>query len=168
MKLFVGLGNPEKKYFSTRHNIGFMCLDYLWPDEVWSENKKFKALVLEKGGDLYLKPLTYMNNSGEAVKAALDYYKLDPESDLFVIHDELDLDFGRHRLSRDSSSAGHRGVESIITLLKTKNFPRLRLGVKTPDLRTLISPENFVLQKFSPAEMKQLPDLFESVRSLIK
>ncbi len=175
MKIVVGLGNPEKKYEGTRHNVGFMILDHLSVGEKWREDKKFKALVLEKNGDLWIKPLTYMNLSGQSVRAVLDYYHLSPKklgffrpkaSDLsdclVVIHDDLDIDLGKHKVALDSRSAGHRGVESIIQQLKTQKFKRIRVGVRS-DSRGQIPADKFVLQKFSTAEWEKISQMLPQI-----
>jgi len=176
MRIIVGLGNPGEQYAKTRHNIAWLYLDYLLGDVKWSENKKWSALTYEQGDCLYVKPLSYMNNSGQVVRKILNYYKLIPkkfgllakkEADLnnvlTVIHDDLDIDFKTIKISTNSSSAGQKGVQSIIDYLKTKKFHRLRIGIKNNDLRQIIPPEKFVLQKFKPDEKHQLPDIFSKI-----
>lgn len=166
MKIIACLGNPGDKYKNSRHNAAWIFIDKLLPHAQWQESKKFKAFIYKEDNIIYLKPLTYMNKSGESVRLILDYYKLLPKKLAFfskkdqdlsdvlsVIHDELDLDVGKNKISKNSSSAGHRGVESIISNLKTKNFIRLRLGIKTPQLREEIPAQNFVLQNFSKEEL---------------
>jgi PTH1 family peptidyl-tRNA hydrolase len=172
MKIIVGLGNPGEQYKNTRHNAGWLFLDSLLGDVKWSENSKFKALIHENGGTIFVKPLTFMNESGTSVRKIMDYYGLLPknfgiidkkDSDLTdvltVIHDELDLDFGTYKIATDSGSAGHRGVQSIIDHLKTKKFTRLRLGIKNELLRTHIPPDKFVLDNFSREEKEKLKEL---------
>ncbi len=169
MKLIACLGNPGDKYIKSRHNAGWIFIDNHLGDVTWEHNKKFNALVYRNSDLIYLKPLTFMNNSGLAVRRALDYYKLMPKkfglitkqkqdlsSILLVIHDDLDLNFNQEKLSLNSGSAGHRGVESVINHLKTKNFSRLRLGIKNDSLRQQIPPQNFVLQNFSEQELTAL------------
>ncbi len=176
MKIVVGLGNPGEQYKNTRHNIGWLFLDNLLGDVKWTENKKFNALVHEEAGVLYLKPLTFMNNSGQAVQKALNYYGLIPKSfgllnkkdsdlnnSLIVIQDDLDLDFGNFKIATDSSSAGHRGIQSIINYLKTKKFTRIRLGIKNELLRVHIPTEKFVLQPFNHDEKEKLKDIFAKI-----
>ena len=168
MYIIVGLGNPGEKYKLTRHNVGFMALDAMIARRglSWQTNKKLNALIAKETGTLYVKPLTYMNNSGQALQAVLSYYKLLPKkfgwlkqknSDLSktltVMHDDIDIELGKYKVAADSRSAGHKGVESIIQYLKTKNFRRFRLGINN-DQRSLIPAEKFVLQKFSAAELK--------------
>jgi len=180
MKIIVGLGNPEQKYNGTRHNAGFMILDKLSRPEEWKENKKFKALVLEQNGDLWLKPLTYMNLSGTSVRAALDYYHLIPrklglfkakDSDLSdvltVIHDDLDVDLGKYKTTTDSRSAGHRGIDSIINQLQTQKFKRIRVGVRS-ESRGAIPAEKFVLQKFGANEWEKIEKLIPEISQEIK
>jgi PTH1 family peptidyl-tRNA hydrolase len=177
MKIIVGLGNPGTQYQKTRHNIGWLALDQILGQVKWSENKKFAALIYEDGEFLFVKPQTFMNNSGQSVQKILDYYKLRPknlellnkkETDLTdtlsVIHDDLDINFGDYRLSLDSGSAGHRGVQSIIDHLKTKKFTRFRLGIKNQLLRTYIPPDQFVLQAFSAEEQQDLPNVFAKLK----
>jgi peptidyl-tRNA hydrolase, PTH1 family len=175
MKILVGLGNPGEQYIKTRHNIGFMFLDFLAEGETWKIDKKFNALILEKKDLTLIKPMTFMNNSGLSVRSFLDYYKLLPkklklftsrDSDLSdiltVVHDDLDIDFGKHKISINSSSAGHKGVQSIINHLKTKNFRRIRLGVKNENKKH-VPGASFVLQSFSGQERESLNDVFREI-----
>lgn len=172
MKIIVGLGNPGEQYKNARHNAGWLILDNLLGDVKWSESKKFNALIHEDGEFLFVKPLTFMNESGFCVRKVLDYYGLLPKSFglinkkdadlnnvLTVIHDDLDLNFGEYKVATDSGSAGHRGVQSIIDHLKTKKFTRLRLGIKNELLRTHIPPDKFVLDNFSREEKERLKEL---------
>lgn len=175
MKLICGLGNPEDKYTRTRHNVGFRAVDLM--AKLWDfppfENKG-KYLLSTKGeGDsriFLMKPLTYMNLSGEAVSEFLHYYKLNPQ-DLTVVYDDVDLPLGKIRY-RDSGSAGtHNGMKSIIEHLATLDFPRMRIGIES---RGEIAPEQmdlhtFVLAPFLPDEEPLLEAaLQEAVTSLEK
>lgn len=167
MKIIVGLGNPGKQYEKTRHNYGFMLVDALarkWKI-YWTPNKKFKAEIAKYSDFLLVKPQTYMNLSGESVAKILSYYKIDIKNlngDLIVVHDDIDIEFGKSRQSFDSRSAGHNGVQSIIDDLKTKNFCRLRLGIKPPpDNR--IPTVDYVLQKFSKDEMEVAKELIKEI-----
>lgn len=148
MKLIVGLGNPDNKYQLTRHNFGWLAVNELTSN--WTENKPWHCNVSKIDGAILCQPLTYMNNSGEAVKAVADYYKI-AEQDIVVIHDDLDLEFGSLRLGVYSSSAGHNGIKSIQNLVG-KEFIRIRLGIGKP-----INPQqevaDFVLEKFSAEQM---------------
>ncbi|MDD5071834.1 MAG: aminoacyl-tRNA hydrolase [Patescibacteria group bacterium] len=167
MHIIVGLGNPGKIYENTRHNAGFMAIDALAEKAGgnWKESKKFKAQVCQTGNTIFIKPQTFMNNSGQAVQAILAYYKLLPkklgvfkakDSDLSetltVIHDDIDIALGKYKISVDSRSAGHRGVESIINHLKTKNFKRIRIGIRT-ELANRMPADKFVLEKFKQDEL---------------
>lgn len=152
MILIVGLGNPGIKYAGTRHNIGFEAVDRLAKENSFPDFKlqnRFQAETTEgtiSGRKAILaKPRTFMNNSGQAVKALADYYKI---KDLFVIHDDIDLPLGEIKASKNRGSAGHKGVESIIEQLKTKDFGRIRIGI-CPEEGKPENVEDFVLQKFN-------------------
>ncbi|MDA3840444.1 MAG: aminoacyl-tRNA hydrolase [Patescibacteria group bacterium] len=177
MKIIIGLGNPGEKYKSTRHNAGFEVIDIL-ADSLglnWQEDKKRKALVARDNKYTLIKPMSYMNLSGEPTRAILDYYKILPKnfklftiknSDLSgiltVVHDDLDIDFGVYKKSTDSRSAGNNGVQSIINNLGTKNFNRYRIGIKNDSLR-LIPSEKFVLQRFNKEEKEVLASLYRDI-----
>lgn len=176
MKIIVGLGNPGDDYKTMRHNIGWLALDNLLGDVKWSMSKKFNALTYEEGDFLYVKPLTFMNNSGQAVQKILSYYKLLPKNFgilnkkgadlndvLVVIQDDLDINFGDLKMATDSSSAGHRGIQSIIDHLKTQRFTRIRLGIKNELLKIHIPTEKFVLQPFNHDEKERLKEIFSKI-----
>lgn len=157
-KLIVGLGNPGTKYEQTRHNIGFDAVDALansWQCS-WQEQKRFQAMFSEglspTGAKIYLlKPLTYMNRSGQSVRAVLDWYKL-PVRSLLVVYDDLDLPLGRLRMRLSGSAGGHNGMKSIISHLNSQDFPRMRLGIgKANHSGETI---DHVLGKFAPEERK--------------
>ncbi len=166
-QLIVGLGNPEPKYDKTRHNIGFEAVDALaraWQIS-WSENRKFQALFGEgraPNGDKIrlLKPLTYMNRSGQAIRAVTDWYKLPPES-VLIIYDDMDLSLGRLRLRLSGSAGGHNGMKSTIAHLGTQNFPRLRIGIgKSNQDKDTVS---HVLGKFAPQETPVVSEVLQLV-----
>lgn len=153
MKLVVGLGNPGAKYAATRHNVGFMVVDRLAKQTGVSITKKqcsaLTTIVTIAGEKVCLaKPQTYMNLSGDAVGCLLRYYKLTP-CDLLVIYDERDLPLGKIRLREKGSAGGHRGMESIIEVLGTSDFPRLRIGIGRPQEMGAI---DHVLGTFSAEE----------------
>jgi peptidyl-tRNA hydrolase, PTH1 family len=162
-ELIVGLGNPEPKYDNTRHNIGFAVVDEL--AKVWQmplkENKRFQGLFSEgvtPGGQKVrlLKPLTYMNRSGQSVRAVTDWYKVEPRS-VLVIYDDMDLPVGRLRMRLSGSAGGHNGMKSIIAHLGSQDFPRLRLGIgKSDGEKGTIS---HVLGKFAPEEFKAMDEI---------
>ncbi len=135
MKLIVGLGNPGTQYEHTRHNAGFRVLDTLASQHNWHWERRGRAMLstgtIGSEKVTLVKPLTYMNSSGEAVGELLRWYKLQPE-DLLVIYDDLDLAVGRVQLKPGGSAAGHNGISSIIHHLRTNAFPRLRVGIGKP------------------------------------
>jgi len=160
MYIIVGLGNPTREYENTRHNAGFMCVDRLADmTDIRITEHKHKALI-GKGyisGEkvILVKPLTYMNNSGESVRELVDYYKIDPEHELIIIYDDIDLDVGRLRIRARGSAGGHNGIKSIINHLGTVVFPRIRVGVGAkPEGGDLV---NHVLGHFA-GEDKKLMD----------
>jgi len=163
MILVVGLGNPGKKFEKTRHNVGFRAVDGFQEKNNFSAfklSKKFLAEISEGALDdekvILAKPQTFMNDSGRAVKLLTKNYKLKTGS-LFIIHDDIDLPLGKIRISVGRSSAGHKGVESIIRELKTKNFVRFRIGIKPEKIENREQKiEKFVLEKFSKDEGKIL------------
>ena len=162
-QVLVGLGNPEPKYDHTRHNIGFEVVDYLadkWGFN-WQKNTKFKALFTEgiapnRQKIRLVKPLTYMNNSGQTVRAVLNWYKLKAE-DILVIYDDMDLPFGRLRLRLSGSAGGHNGMKSIISHVGGQQFPRLRLGIGKSSGKS--ATVGHVLGKFSSTEKQVLSEL---------
>ena len=164
-ELIVGLGNPESRYDQTRHNIGFDAVDSLakaWSLS-WKENKRFQGLIAE-GISPYgnkirlLKPLTYMNRSGQAVRAVIDWYKIAPGS-VLVIYDDMDLPVGILRIRRSGSAGGHNGMKSIISHLGSQDFPRLRIGIgKSDGKRQTIG---HVLGKFAPEEKKVIQEMLD-------
>ncbi len=134
MYIIAGLGNPTREYENTRHNAGFMCIDELAKlHDIKISEHKHKALVGKGYIDgvkvILIKPQTYMNNSGESIREAMDFYKLEPENDLIVIYDDIDLDVGKLRIRERGSAGGHNGIKSIINHLGTNSFCRIRVGV---------------------------------------
>lgn len=170
--LLVGLGNPGKEYELTRHNIGFACLDEFVAKtdamEAWITKKDLKAIISTgQLGDtrvLAVKPTTFMNLSGEAVQAVVQFYKISPDN-IAVIHDELDIDFGQIRLRKGGSSAGHNGIKSVTKHLG-EDYGRIRIGVG-PKKPARIKAEDYVLQKFSADEQAQLPNLTKEVNAIL-
>lgn len=154
MKLLVGLGNPGAKYSNNRHNIGFKVMDRIQGSEGFPAFKsKFKAEVTEGrlggGKVLLMKPQTFMNESGQAVRAAVDFYKIEPEN-VVVFHDELDLASGKMRIKIGGGHAGHNGLRSIQAHMGTPEFVRVRMGIGHPGHRDAVSP--YVLSDFSKGE----------------
>lgn len=170
--LIVGLGNVGKKYDGTRHNIGFTVVDALRVQHElpeWQEKPKFKALISEDfvGGKkvILAKPTTLMNNSGEAVRALKDFYKL-KNTDIIVVHDELDLPFGTIKQKQGGGSAGNNGIKSLISHIGD-DFNRVRVGIKNEQLDTIDSAD-FVLAKFNSEEKKQLSDITQAALEKIQ
>jgi len=162
MKIIVGLGNPGEKYLKTRHNCGEFYLGKLrngWSEKDFTEGKTALWLETKAGGvkTYMIFPTEMMNNSGVSLKRALTALKLKPKpNDILVIHDDLDIDFGKIKLSFAKSSAGHKGVESVIKNLKSDKFWRLRIGIspkKKPDHTKIL---DLLLKKFKPEEEKIL------------
>ncbi len=167
--LIVGLGNPGKKYENTRHNIGFKIVDaFVEAKKVFFRKKKECKGEIAKGiepeGNYWvLKPHTYMNLSGEAVKACKDSYEI-PEESILVVSDDLDLPFGELRMKPQGSSGGHNGLKSIEYYLQTREYPRLRFGIGRPEGR---DSEEFVLEEFSGEEKKLLPGLIQDAAQAV-
>ncbi len=160
MKLIIGLGNPGKEYEKTRHNAGFLAVDKIVSSseyQVSSVKQKFNAEIsqgtINNEKTILAKPQTFMNNSGQAVRAILDYYKINPE-DIIVIHDDLDIPLGEFKISKNKNSGGHKGVQSIIDHLGTKDFTRIRIGINAENKKT--PTEKFVLGKFSEDETREI------------
>ena len=160
MKLIVGLGNPGKEYENTRHNIGFWALDnYL--DNVSFKHDKL-ADVYKDNSVIYIKPNTFMNLSGEAVKYYMNYFKID-KKDLLVIQDDMDLDIGKVRLKLKSSAGGHNGIKDIIKNIKTDEFLRLKIGISKPTNDTI----EFVLGKFPKSDLEILKNNMNTYNQII-
>ncbi len=163
MKLVIGLGNPGAQYEQTRHNVGFRIMDMLAAKYGWKWERRGRAMLasgmLGSEKVVLIKPLTYMNNSGEAVGELVHWYKLHPE-DILVIYDDLDLPTGKVRLRAKGSAGGHNGLESIIRHLHTNQFLRLRVGIGRP-LNQRMETINYVLG-IPPADERILQEIGES------
>lgn len=161
MKLMIGLGNPGRRYEKTRHNIGFMVLDALAEELGRPFAKKQNASCIGQGlisGQkiLLAKPQTFMNNSGEAVMELLHYYR-DGIDDFIVIHDDLDLEFGKIRFKAGGGTGGHNGLKSISHFLNSLDYDRLKVGIGRPP--GLVKAESYVLSEFLPTEEPLLPKI---------
>ena len=163
--IIVGLGNPGIQYGETRHNAGFMTVDYMAKNLGFSFGQhKFKSVVADAsiGGKrcLVMKPETYMNNSGEAVAEAMNFYKI-PLENIIVIFDDISLEPSKMRIRRQGSSGGHNGIKSIIALCGGEKFPRIKIGVgKKPDPNYNLA--DWVLGKFPDDDKKKLETVFEN------
>lgn len=186
-QLIVGLGNPGDKYSKSRHNAGFITIDKL-KDRIESSDfkfeNKFNAEISEKSIDLnkdknfleklfnieknnkifLLKPHSFMNKSGEVLRKFIDFYKV-PTENITVIHDDLDIPVGEYKISENSGSGGHNGVQNIINMLGTQEFKRIRIGVEKKEGRESrqIPGEKFVLQDFTDEELLMVEKLSEKI-----
>ncbi len=193
MKLIVGLGNPGEKYEKTRHNLGFMAVDRFFKDyqpvgkTVWEDSKKTKSEIAQIEWDgkniekvMLAKPKTYMNNSGMAVKLVTSYWQI-AISDVWVIHDDIDLPLGSIKIRFGGGSAGHKGIQSIIDALGTDKFWRFRLGIgkESSKFKVLASRrsgqssklreiDDFVLSQFGFSERGKVRELIKKTSKAIQ
>jgi len=175
MFVIVGLGNPGKKYENTRHNAGYVAIDALAEKYGISiSEKKHKALcgtgVIEGNKVILIKPQTFMNLSGESVRAVMDFYKIDPEEDMLVIYDDISLAPGNIRIRKKGSAGGHNGIKSIIAHADTQNFMRIKVGVgEKPSGWDLA---DYVLGHFSDddnAKLKEImPDVMQAAALMVQ
>lgn len=165
MKLIVGLGNPGIEYKNTRHNIGFLVIDEFARSKnlEFKNSKPFKALIYKDNNFILLKPLTYMNLSGESVKKVQDFYKINSK-DILIISDDFNLDFLRLRLREKGSSGGHNGLKSIISSIGTEEFNRLRIGLGEVQYDTV----DFVLGKFDKDKLKKIESIYPKTNEIIE
>ena len=169
MRLIIGLGNPDKKYAKTRHNFGGMVLDSLANKKSlnWKSHKDSNSALadfkIDREKNIIAKPLTYMNESGRAVKKLKSFYKI-PTTKIIIIYDDIDLPFGKIRISRKKSAGGHKGVESTIKHLKSKDFIRIRLGIGTQKGNA----EGFVLKKFDSEQKKKLAEIIDTSHLILE
>lgn len=170
MYLIVGLGNPGKQYEKTRHNVGFEVIDRL-ADQLFAsvEEKKFRGYygkaVIDGQKVILLKPQTFMNLSGESVRSAADFYKIQPDH-IIVVYDDVSLDVGQLRIRTKGSAGGHNGIKNIIAHLGTQEFPRVKVGVgnKTPRMDLA----DYVLSHFSKADQDAMEDAFKEAAEAVK
>ena len=163
MKLIAGLGNPGAEYANTKHNVGFMLIDALAEHlnaSAWKEDFSSSVAEARIGGEkiFLVKPLTYMNNSGEALGPMLSYYKLDTE-DLVVAHDDMDIPAGTVRIRKKGSSGGHNGIKSIIAHVGSENFARVRIGIGRPPAGWSVI--NHVLAPFSAEDVPRIREAID-------
>ena len=173
MRLIVGLGNPGKKYDSTRHNFGFMVLDKIVEKGGFSPfrlENQFQAEISQTNGVgenrvIFAKPMTFMNNSGDAVQKLTKYFRLGVD-DLIVIYDDIDLDMGVIRVRFEGTSGGHQGIESIIKNFKDNHFIRIRLGIGSNKDKNIPS-ERYVLEKFGKNEQTKVSLVIDKIADLV-
>ena len=169
MKLIVGLGNPGKEYEKTRHNAGFLCLEkYFLKNDIKPKlNKSFNALVAEVNDlgkkNIFLMPQTYMNLSGEAVEKARSYYGIDV-SDILVIYDDMDIEFGSLRIRESGSAGGHNGIKNIIMHEATLDIKRVRVGISSHLDK---DAKDYVLGKFNKEELETMDKITNEVCEII-
>lgn len=168
MKLIVGLGNPGREYENTRHNIGFMMIDsYVEKKQLGNFKEKDRGLYVKtkllNEDVIFLKPLSYMNLSGEVVKKYVQFYKIDTK-DILIISDDLDLDIGNFKLKPSGSSGGHNGLKNIELHLKTNQYKRLKIGISN---RKDLDTKDYVLGTLSKEEKKMMEDLKMTVENII-
>ena len=171
VKLIVGLGNPGIEYESTPHNLGFLAIDRIANDlGVEVRNRQCRALtaraVMSDEPVLLAKPETFMNLSGDSVRALVAKHEAKPESDLIIIQDELDFPWGTLRIHRQRSSAGHNGIESIIEALGTQDFLRIRIGV-APD-RKVEDGQRYLLSPMRKAQLKVVDEMLDTAAEAVK
>ena len=168
MKLVVGLGNPGNNYNFTRHNSGFLALDFYFKLKkiAWNEKPKFGAVWGKTDEILFIKPQEYYNETGRVVREYMRYYKI-PASNILVICDNFDLEFGKIRARSTGAAGGNNGLKSIDAALGTSEYARIRIGTENNDLRQKMGDVDFVLSKFTPDEKMKLPEVLFSVSQKI-
>jgi PTH1 family peptidyl-tRNA hydrolase len=171
MKIIIWLGNPGREYAHTRHNIGFIIVDILQKTgfDVW-EDSKWKGVIgkwkIWNQDILLLKPTTYMNLSGDAVTAIVNFYKCDPKTDILVISDDIDMEFGKVRYRTQWSHGGQNGLRDIITKLGTSEFARIKIGIGRHDH---MSVSDWVLSKLSSEELSRIEgEIYDEVEKKIE
>ena len=169
MKLIVGFGNPGNEYNFTRHNFGFLALDFYFKTHnlSWASHEKFSAIYQKVDDIVFLKPQTFYNNIGDSVLAWAKFYKVSPK-DILVVCDDFNLPFGTIRRRESGSAGGNNGLKSVISALKTEDFPRLRLGTGNDELRQKVGDIDFVLSKFTPEEKAALPEILTRLTTMLK
>ncbi len=169
MYAVIGLGNPDKEYDKTRHNVGFDVIDELaYQMSIEVKTKRHKALcgigLIGSEKVVLVKPQTYMNLSGESVRAVMNFYKLNPESDIIVISDDINLETGKIRIRAQGSAGGHNGLKSIISHAGTQKFKRVRVGVGANEGNLV----KHVLGKFSKGERELVEDAIRDAASAVE
>lgn len=160
MKLVVGLGNPGKNYNFTRHNTGFLMLDFYFKMKnlKFAEKTKYSAIYHKEGDTLFIKPQTFYNDSGISVREFANFYKI-PLENILVIADDFNLEFGKLRFRQKGTDGGNNGLKSVIRELSSTEFPRLRIGTGNSELRRKLGDTDFVLSKFTTEEKERLPEI---------
>lgn len=170
-KIIAGLGNPGKEYENTYHNVGFLAVDYFLNKVKKLSLKEIRGKdfeYAENGNAIFVKPMTFMNESGSPIKNSLRYFKAGPD-ELLVIHDDSDITIGEYKLSFERGSGGHKGIESIIKYLKTNKFWRIRIGIRPPTKAGIPRKKasEFVLKNISPSHKRMLMSAFAAIAKQI-
>ncbi len=165
IKLIVGLGNIGREYKNTRHNAGFLFLDYMYNSENFSEDSKLKSFIKRAENKVLAKPTTFMNLSGQAVSLISNYYKI-KSHEILLVHDDLDIKLGEYKITYTKGPKVHNGIISVEETLKTNKFWRLRIGVdnRTPELRKHIKGNDYVLSSFLQEEKLILQKTFAKIK----
>ena len=168
MKLIVGFGNPGNMYNFTRHNTGFLALDFYAKIKKidWEKTDKFDAKYFRVGNTFFIKPQTFYNDVGKSIAAFKNFYKIKNE-DILVICDDFNINFGMLRLREKGSAGGNNGLKSTIENLGTDAFPRLRVGTANDALRRKIGDTDFVLGKYTDSEKEKLPEILREISTKI-
>ncbi|MAG59286.1 aminoacyl-tRNA hydrolase [Candidatus Woesebacteria bacterium] len=172
MKIIIGLGNPEEKHKNNRHNVGFLTVDRVQQaassECSWQENKKLSAVICKLNVDVILaKPQTFMNASGEAVRALIREFKGKPDQ-LYVIHDDLDIPIGSYKIQKGKGPKLHYGLDSIDEVLGTSDYWRVRVGVDNRDPENRTRGEQYVLQDFTPEEQETVDEVIDKITEEVK
>ncbi|MHB1660686.1 MAG: aminoacyl-tRNA hydrolase [bacterium] len=173
-----GLGNPGQEYRFSRHNFGFMAVEdfskeNVFPEFIHKKNYLISSKIMSGKNVHLIKPLTFMNLSGKAVKEVLNkngVFKIedeDADSNIILIHDDLDLAFGNHKIKSGGSGGSHNGVNSVINSLQSKNFIRIKLGINSPDRTKFDTGADYVLSNFSKDEIKKIPEILEIINEAL-
>lgn len=161
MILIVGLGNTGKEYVNTRHNAGFMAIDKLLAGQIARMDSKFESEIYKSGEILLVKPVTFMNESGRAVRKIVDYYKLQMDQ-VVIIHDDLDIDFGEYKIQKGVGPKVHNGINSIEQYLGSADFLRVRIGINNREKHDFGgSGADYVLSRFNEEELETITDTIE-------
>lgn len=165
MKLLIGLGNPEEKFFKNRHNVGWMFLDSICQGS-WKEsfNALYQENIFNDEHAILLKPTTFMNSSGISAKEAADFFSI-KNKDVIIIHDDLDLPFSKIRVKKSKNTGGHNGVKSVMTELNANKIVHLKFGIGRPP--ESMTPYDYVLSDFTESELDKLPNLFKQAKSIL-
>ena len=168
MKLIVGLGNPGNEYNLTRHNFGFLTLDFYFKTRKleFEKSEKFHAKWQKSGQTIFIEPQTYYNDVGSSIQEFMNYYKI-PLSNLLILCDDFNLDFGTLRYREKGTDGGNNGLKSTIRSLNTTEFKRLRLGTANNTLRKKMGDVDFVLGRFTPEEREKLPEILTDIAKRI-